>query len=237
MGIKLDPEVNEAKGRALALAYTYLSVPIVLPASWRIPREYSLLEVREALLGDVRDLVTSCTPIISDLPEDHYHGLTFSVVRPHFLEHRYNIDGTRTTKLQHKQLEEGESSDMAKDSGSVDSEGNISPPATKIVEIMDDVQPTGTPVMAPLDTSPSVQEASTSRQCPALRLDTSTEPALLTATSNPTSTINSTQASTISTASSANIPPPSSSSDAAARGQLKKKQQRASDFQVTRQAE
>jgi hypothetical protein len=223
MGIKLGLEVNEVKGRALALAYVYLGVPIALPAGWRIPREYSLLEAREALLGNVRDLVTSCTsfPIISDLPEDHYNGLTFSVVRPHFPEHCYNTDGTRTTKLQHKQLEEGESSDMAEDSGSVDLEGNVSPPAMKIMEIMDNVQPMGMPVMAPLDTLPSAQEASMSRQHPALRLDTSAEPALLTATlnpastSSPVSTINSTQASAVSAASSANIPPLSSLSDTA----------------------
>jgi hypothetical protein len=36
VGIKLDPEVDEVKGRALALAYAYFSVPIVLPAGWRI---------------------------------------------------------------------------------------------------------------------------------------------------------------------------------------------------------
>jgi hypothetical protein len=35
MGIKLDPEVDEAKDRALA--YTYLGVPIALPADWRFP--------------------------------------------------------------------------------------------------------------------------------------------------------------------------------------------------------
>jgi hypothetical protein len=204
VGIKLDPEVDKVKGRALALAYAYLSVPITLAAGWRIPQEYSLLEAREALLGNVRDLVTSHTsfPIISDLPEDHYNGLTFSVVCPHFPEHHYNADSMRTTKLQHKQLEEGESSDMAEDSGSVDLEGNISPPTMKIVEVMDDVQPTGVPVVAPSDTLPSAPEASTSCQRPALRLDTSAKPALLMATLNPTSTINSTQASAVSMTSS-----------------------------------
>jgi hypothetical protein len=150
------------------------------------------------------------------LPKDHYNGLTFLVVHPHFPEHRYNADSTRTTKLQCKQLEEGKSSDMAEDSRSVDSEGNISPPATKIVEVMDDVQPTGVPVVAPSDTSPSMLEASTSCQCLALRLDTSVEPALLVATLNPALTSNSTQASAISVTSSTNIPPLSLSSDMAA---------------------
>jgi hypothetical protein len=165
-----------------------------------------LLEAQEALLGDVQDLVTSRTsfPIISDLPKDHYDRLTFLVICPHFPEHRYNADGMRTTKLQCKQLKEGKSSDMAKDSGSVDSEGDVSPPMMKIMEVMDDIQPMGMPVVAPSDTSPSTPEVSTSRQCPVLQLDTSAELALLVATSNPmltsnpTSTINLMQASAIS---------------------------------------
>jgi hypothetical protein len=226
MGIKLDPEVDETKDRALAMAYMYLSVPIALPAHWRILREYSLLEARKALLDNIQDLVTSCTmfPIISDLPKDHYDSLTFSVIHPHFSKHHYNANSMRTTKLQHKQLEECESSNMANDSGSVDSEDAISLPAAKIMEVMEDIQPTGMSVITPLDTSLSMPKASTSCQHPALQLNTSTEPALLAATSNPastsnpTSTINSTQASVISTASSTNIPPPSTSSDTAAQG-------------------
>jgi hypothetical protein len=37
VGIKLDPEFDEAKDKALAMAYTYLGVPITLPADWRFP--------------------------------------------------------------------------------------------------------------------------------------------------------------------------------------------------------
>jgi hypothetical protein len=124
---------------------------------WRIPREYSLLEARKALLDDVKDLVTSCTtfPNVSDLPKNHYNGFVFLVIHPHFSEHRYNTDGTRTTKLQRKQLEAGESTDMADDSRSVESEDDNSFPATKIAEVMEDVQLTGVP------TSP---EASTLHQ-------------------------------------------------------------------------
>ena len=129
IGIKLDPDGDEAKDGALAMAYAYLGVPVAPSVDLRIPRAYSLREAREVMLDDVRDFVASRTtfPIISDLAEDRYDGLTFLVVRPRFSNHRYNADGTRTTKLQRKQLEEGESSDMVDDSGSVDSEGSISP--------------------------------------------------------------------------------------------------------------
>jgi hypothetical protein len=94
MGIKLDSEVNETKDQALAIAYAYLGIPIVLPAHWRILHKYSLVEAWKALLDNVRDLVASCMmfPIVSDLPEDHYNGLIFSVVCPHFSEHHYNAD-------------------------------------------------------------------------------------------------------------------------------------------------
>jgi hypothetical protein len=44
VGIKLDLEFDEAKDRALAMAYVYLSVPIALPADWRFLQEYSLLK-------------------------------------------------------------------------------------------------------------------------------------------------------------------------------------------------
>jgi hypothetical protein len=162
-------------------------------------------------------------PIISNLPEDHHNGLTFLVVCPHFSKHHYNTDSMRTTKLQHKQLEECESSDMANDSRSVDSEGTISLPAVKIVEVMEDIQPTGMSVLTLSDTSLSIMpEASTSCQRLALWLDTSAKLAFLAATlnpaltSNPASTINSTQASAISVTSSTNIPLLSTSSDVAA---------------------
>jgi hypothetical protein len=200
------------------MAYTYLSVPVALPADWRFPREYSLLEARKALLDDIRDLVTSHAkfPITSDLPEDHYDGLMFSVIHPHYSEHHYNTDGTRTTKLQSKQLEEGESSDLANNSGSVDSESPISLPAAKITEIMEDAQPTGVSASAPSDTSLNVPEASTSHPQLVLRLDTSAEPTLLVATSTPA--LISNLVSTIHSASSAHIPLLSMSDDAATQG-------------------
>ena len=129
IGIKLDPDGDEAKDAALAMAYAYLGVPVAPSVDLRIPRAYSLREAREVMLDNVRDFVASCTtfPIISDLAEDRYDGLTFLVVCPRFSNYHYNADGTRTTKLQCKQLEEGESSNMVDDSGSVDSEGSISP--------------------------------------------------------------------------------------------------------------
>jgi hypothetical protein len=241
----LDPEFDEAKDRALTMAYAYLGVHVTLPADWRFPQEYSLLEAQKALLDDIRDLATSHAkfPITSDLPEDHYDGLTFSAIRPHYSEHRYNADGMRTTKLQRKQLEKGESSDLADNSGSIDSESPVSLPVAKIMEIMEDIQPTGVSAFAPSDTSLNVPEASTSHPRPVLQLNTSAEPTLLAATSTPASisnsasTIHSAQASAISSASSAHIPLPSMLDDAATRGRSQRKQQQVADYQASSTAE
>jgi hypothetical protein len=68
-------------------------------------------------------------------PKNHYDGLVFSVIRPHFSEHHYNADGMQTTKLQHKQLEADKSTNMADDSGLAESEGGNSLPVTKIAEV------------------------------------------------------------------------------------------------------
>jgi hypothetical protein len=87
IGIKLDLEVEGTKDKALAVVYVYLGIPITLPAGWSIPCEYSLLEARKALLDNVWDLVASCVMFPIVLPEDHYDGLTFSVIHPHFSEH------------------------------------------------------------------------------------------------------------------------------------------------------
>jgi hypothetical protein len=165
---------------------------------------------------------------VSDLPENHYNGLVFSVIRPHFSEHHYNADGMRTTKLQRKQLEAGESTDMANDSGSAESEDNNSFPATKIAEVREDVQLTGVP------TSP---EASTSRQRLTLRLNTVADLTHSAAASNPASTIHLKQTSALSSASSANVPLPLTLSDTVTQGRLQRRQQQASDFQASSKTE
>jgi hypothetical protein len=137
VGIELDPTDVKTLDRGLALAYAYLAVPISLPTDWKVPERYSLQDAQKALLDDLDCPTTPHATFseITDLLEDHYDNLTFSVVRPQFSEHHYNADGTRTTKTQHKQLEEGESLDMAEDGGSMVFEDDVSRPAATITEV------------------------------------------------------------------------------------------------------
>jgi hypothetical protein len=88
---------------------------------------------------------------ITDLPEDHYDNLPFLVVHPQFSEHCYNADGTWTTKMQCKQLEEGEGSDMAEDRGSIISKDEVSRPAAKIMEVMEGLQSSKEPAPKPFE--------------------------------------------------------------------------------------
>jgi hypothetical protein len=76
--------------------YAHLAVPISLPTDWKIPDKYSLLDARRALLDNVQGPPASHAvfPIIDELPENHYDGLTFTTIRPHYSEHHYNADGT-----------------------------------------------------------------------------------------------------------------------------------------------
>ena len=101
----------------MALAYAYLRIPISLPTDWKVPDEYSLQDTQKALLDNIHCPMTPRAkfPALSELPEDHYDYLIFSVVCPHYPEHRYNADGSRITKSQCQQMVEDESSDMAKD--------------------------------------------------------------------------------------------------------------------------
>jgi hypothetical protein len=141
VGLRADLSDVDNKDQALALAYLYLSIPISLPTSWELPCNYSLQDTRRALLDNVQGptATRAIYPIISKLPEDHYDGLTFTAVCPHFSEHCYNVDGTRTTKSQRKQLEEDKSTDMAEASESNDSGIDAPPQTATVVEIMEEV--------------------------------------------------------------------------------------------------
>jgi hypothetical protein len=134
--------------RDLALAYSFLQIPILLPDSWIIPDDYTLQKAQAAILSDGRGSTTghrSFIPI-AELPGDDYDALEFSIVRPNYSEHRYNGDGTRLTKQQRKEHDEGESTDMVEDEGSeIGSIGDAPFPSDKIVEIMEDVQLTVVP--------------------------------------------------------------------------------------------
>ena len=193
VGIQAELAGADAEDQALALAYSYLSTPISLPADWKLPRDYTLLDVRRALLDKVQDLTDARAvyPLISELPEDHYDGLAFIAVQPNYSELCYNADGTRTTKLQCKQLEQEESTDMAEASDSEDSDADAPRPTARIIEVMEDVQPSKatTPapshreedkVMAATSSSSALDpfhlnlpETSLMSQWAALRLDTS----------------------------------------------------------------
>jgi hypothetical protein len=143
VGIRAELTGTNAEDQALAFAYSYLAIPISLPADWELPRNYALLDACRVLLDKVQDPteVRAVYPLISGLPEDHYDGLVFTTVPPHYSELRYKADGTRTTKLQRKQLEQEESTDMAKAGGSDDSDADAPLPTAKIIEVMEDIQP------------------------------------------------------------------------------------------------
>ena len=81
------------------------------------------------------------TLLSPDCQKNHYDGLIFTTILPHYLELHYNADGTRTTKLQCKQLEQEESTDMAEASGSDDLDADTLPPMAKIIKVMEDIQP------------------------------------------------------------------------------------------------
>jgi hypothetical protein len=218
IGIKLDPTDVKTLDRGLGLAYAYLAIPISLPADWKVPQRYSLQDARKALLDDLDCLTTPRATFseITDLPEDHYNNLTFSVVRPQFSEHRYNADGTRTTKTQRKQLEEGESSDMAEDGGSIISEDDVSRPAVMITEVKEGLQPSNEPAPTPFEPfTLSLPDPSSLYWDSALQIDTSAGLMPPVSTSNPASTSTSAQASAISSTSSTNIPLPSTSGNRA----------------------
>jgi hypothetical protein len=96
VGIEADSTTFDPTDRDLALAYAHLAVPISLPTDWKIPDKYSLLDAHRALLDDIQGppALRTVFPIIDELPENHYDGLTFTTIRPHYSEHRYNADGT-----------------------------------------------------------------------------------------------------------------------------------------------
>jgi hypothetical protein len=72
----------------------------------------------------------------------------FSDVRPNYPKHRYMADGTRHTKQQRKDYEEGESSDMVNAEGSADDEGTSLPiPSSKIVKVMEGVWSVSAPAL------------------------------------------------------------------------------------------
>jgi len=256
IGIDFNLENIDDKDKELALAYAFLKVPIQLPESWAIPANYSLQDARAALLSDGRGSATGrlSFPSISELPDTDHDAMEFSKVRPDYAEHRYNGDGSRLTKQQRKDHDDGESTDMAENEGSdIGSVGDAPFPADKIVEIKDEMLPAIEPAAQPVlsagepATSPAqpagetiiqplnnlllaLPAPSTPSRNPPLQLDT-TLSLMPPPTSNPASASNSAPASAVSSASSANAPPQPRSGAYTHRGRTSRRQQRSSGYQ------
>lgn len=244
VGVHINPNDIDDQDRELAIAYAFLRVPINCPESWTIPGKYTLRNAQATLLEHKRSsgVMPLSFPSLHDLKGDDYDALEFVDVRPKYPAHRYNADGTRRTKQQRKDYDEGESSDVASDSGSdysIDDEPG--PSQTKITEVMEDIQPTSALVVAPAGPVPpatqpldsvhlEVPSLPTAGQTPALRLDTSgttaTNPAS-TSVSTPTSA----QTSAISSSSSANVSSPFRNEPSASRGRASRRQLRSSGYQ------
>ena len=247
VGIEFDPVNANDKDKELALAYAFLKVPIKLPDSWAIPENYSLQEAQAALFSEGQGSATGRLTFstILELPETDHDALVFSRVRPQCPEHRYNTDGSRLTKLQRKEHNDGESTDMAEDEGSeVGSAGDAPFPADKIVEITEDTIMTDDPSLQsrqaadetatqPLDDIfLELPILSAPGQTP-LQLDTALGLRPPTSTSNPASASTSAPASAVSSASSFNDPSLPRSGAYPHRGCSSRRQQRSSAYPRT----
>ena len=117
IGIKFDPTEADDRDQELATAYAFLKVPIELLSTWTIPQGYSLRDTQAALLSEDHGSVAGrlSFPILQGLPGTDYDALVFSDVRPNFLVHQYNANGTQLMKQQHQEQVNKESSDMYED--------------------------------------------------------------------------------------------------------------------------
>jgi len=213
IGIFLDPATCKERDRSLALAFSFLALPINCPAEWVIPDNYDLSEARAALLSEGRGSVPNqlSFPTIEELPGNDYDALMFCDVRPNFSERRYMPDGTRLTKQQRKDYDDGESSDMANAALSVNEDDEEEPFPSKITEVMEDVQPTGEPASQPLENMHlAVPDVTAPSKTPTLQLNVTDSLTPPVPTSTPTSASNSAPNSAISSAisstSSINMP-------------------------------
>lgn len=256
IGIQFDPSNPDERDKGLVLAYVFLAIPVNRPDTWNFPDHYGLREARAALLSEGRGSETGrlAFPSIEGLPGTDYDALMFSDVRPNYPEHRYMADGTRRSKQQRKDYEEGESSDMVDAIGSADEESEIPPIASgKIVEVMEDVQPTPAPALqsfelvrralpAPPPRSQlpeSLLQDQPSESLPrnlesSLQLDIARSLAPPLSTSNPASASSSAPASAISSAfssaSSHNASSHSRHESAPRRGRTSRMRQRAREY-------
>lgn len=234
LGIEFEHATAHPKNRDLALAYVFLNIPLTLPSTWAIPVNYSLHDAQAALLSEGRGSATGRLTFdtIFELPGDDHDALDFGQVRPNYSMHRYNSDGSRLTKQQRKDIADEESSDMANDEGSdIEPREDALFPSDKIVEIMDDVQPTGEPTLSPLDSLHFALPApSTRSHAPSPRRETALTLAPPASASGPASSSTSAPNSAISSASSANAPLRTRSDATPYQDRASRKRQRSSGF-------
>ena len=210
IGNNFDPSKADDQDRELATAYAFLKAPIELPSTWMIPQGYSLRDAQAALLSEDRGSVAGrlSFPILRGLPGTNYNALIFSDVRPNFSVHRYNADGTRLMKQQWQEQVNEESSNMYKDKGSANKHDGAAP-LGKITEIMEDIQLSGEPTLALLESLRLALPAPpVSHQEPTLQLNTAGSLAPPASISNPASASASASAPTsaVSPTSSLNAP-------------------------------
>ena len=119
---------------------------------------------------------------------------------------------------------------MYEDEGSANEHDGVAP-SGKITEIMEDVQLSGEPTLAPLESLRLALPApSVSREEPALQLDTAGSLAPPASISNPASASASAPTSAVSSASSLNAPAHPQQGPSARRGRTARRQQRARDY-------
>ena len=131
---------------------------------------------------------------------------------------------------------EDESSNMAKDDGSADSEDYDANPGVTINEVMEDVQPTDTPTASSKPLASST-EPSVMHQSPVLQLNTSAGTTSLVPTTSSASTAASPQTSTNPSLSPASPFPPLASGSATTMSQDQKRNQRAKEHLASSRAE
>jgi hypothetical protein len=237
VGVELDSDTADPADRNLALAYNFFAVPIALSPEWHSPENYTLLDARKAFLDNVLFPASPrfTFPTITELPEDHYDGLTFSVVHPQYSEARYNADGTRTTKRQRKLQEEGESSDMATGEDSINSDDDLPYPPARIFEDMEEIRPGNVTAVTTGEPSSSAASSRAKPLAPHLHLDTQLTPPTL--PSNPTSASVSTHVSATSSASLPSISVPSEPGSTSELSRDQRQRLRASNPSASRRTE
>ena len=139
--------------RDILLAGTSICVfshPVDHPDTWVLPDQYGLREAHAILLSKGCSSGTGqlTFPTIESLLGTDYDTLMFSDIWPNYPKHHYMADGTRHTKQQCKDYEEGESLDMVNVEGSANNKGISLPiPSNKTIEAIEGVHSVSAPAL------------------------------------------------------------------------------------------